>query len=146
MSLFSDDYLMHKQGNRKGSKWGFNYGKPNGNRKAGEGQKDANGIPVQSQSDATFKQEERLVEVHYPSGEVIEEIRKIGPKTYSEYRELHEDDFKKIIKKGTDSISNYFANNIEMHAETKKELKINEAKKKYGSKYKHINFDSLYGK
>lgn len=38
-NIFIEDYvnaLMHKQGGKKGMKWGYNDGKPNGKRKAGD--------------------------------------------------------------------------------------------------------------
>lgn len=46
------DYLMHQQGGKKGMKWGYTDGKPNGNRKAGE-----NVDTVQSKNETIIKKD-----------------------------------------------------------------------------------------
>lgn len=97
MSLFSDDYLIHKQGNTKGSKWGYNYGKSNGKRKAGELQTGHKGDPVQTQSDAAFD----------PSTATIKDRQKVDgwvlyqdvhPKDYEEYKEYIKKEDEKLKK------------------------------------------------
>lgn len=97
MSLFSDDYLIHKQGNTKGSKWGYSYGKPNGNRKAGELQTGYKGDPVQTQSDAAFDPSTAKIKNRQEVDGWVE-YQYVHPKDYEEYKEYIKKEDEKIKK------------------------------------------------
>lgn len=68
MKLFSEDTLLKHS--YKDSKWGYSHGKPNGKRKAGEDlhngipdgeqKRGLNGTPIQTQSNAEYKQRDDL--------------------------------------------------------------------------------------
>lgn len=77
MSKLLSDELCHKQGNKKGSLWGYSYGIPNGKRKKGE-----KGDTVQTQSNAEYVPSESIEE--WPGGAKIHRLT--SPKTYEEYR------------------------------------------------------------